>query len=171
METEQFWKLSLDKYTEQFHRSFLTLELFQFCCQEKLPKKLSLKLESTNRNIRVASRQTTKTDGVLCAVSVSFSRATEDIDFLTLEFLAIDVIIGLPTVRKMRTHIDLEKDVVRMHIGDKRVTLDMGYDRLEPTEVTDGTDSEELTTDSDDGNTFSSSEEDAFVAVAVQNQE
>lgn len=58
-----------------------------------------------------------------------------------------------------------------MHIADKKVTLEMGCDRSDPTEVTDGNNRGESTTDYDNQNTSPSSGDNVFVEMAVQDRE
>lgn len=104
-------------------------------------------------------------------MTVSFPEATERIDFLSVDDLSFEVIIGLATLRKLHTHINLENDVVQINIGDKKGTLEVYYDHLSLTEVTICKACKEFTIEFHSGNISRSSEDDVFDVIAAQNQE
>lgn len=129
--------------------------------------KLAFKPEIATRNIRAANGQTTKTDGMLHAVPVTFLGETEYIDFLAVEDVLINMIIELPTQRKMKTHIYLEKDLVRMQIGNSEIMMGMSFDYRDGSDDGSGTDTKEFTSGSDENVRFSSNDDEGDVLVVL----
>ncbi len=95
----------------------------------KMVKKLHLRMQPTNRSIKVANCASEKHVGRLNEVPISIGELIVPMDFLVLEETAHDILIGLPTVIQLRARPGYYRMVLKIHYGGDSEMLNHEYER------------------------------------------
>ncbi len=111
-----------------------TMELFDSgaipnVMSHKMVKKIHLRMESTNRSIKVATCASEKCVGTLNEVPISMGELEVPMDFLVLEETPCDILIGLPTMIQLRARPDYYRMVLKIHYGGDSEKLNYEYER------------------------------------------
>ena len=93
-----------------------------------LAKKLKLDLEPTNRRIIVADGSSGSCQGVVSAIPVGFGDIVKRLDFMVVDSVPYDLIIGAPTLVKLCTRIDLYHQTVKLRHNGQSETLNLEYE-------------------------------------------
>ncbi len=95
----------------------------------KMVKKLHLRMQPTNRSIKVANCASEKCVGTLNEVPISMGDLVVPMDFLVLEDTPYDILIGLPTLIQLRARSDYYRMVLRIHYGGDSEILNYEFKR------------------------------------------
>ncbi len=95
----------------------------------KMVKKLHLRMQPTNRSIKVANCASENCMGTLDEVPISMGELAVPMDFLILEETPYDILIGLPTMIQLRARPDYYRMVLKIHYGGDSEILNYEYER------------------------------------------
>lgn len=106
---------------------------------------MAFTLEGTDLNIKVADEKTSKTTGVVTNVPLSFAGKSEFLEFLFVELIPVDMIIGSPTIEYLEALLNMGHNFVTITIYGAEVQLGFEYERTRQSEFRqDATDSEDF---------------------------
>ena len=111
----------------------------------KMMKKLHLRMQTTNRSIKVANSASEKCVGTLNAVLISLEELVVTIHFLVLEETPYDILIGSLTIIQLRARPDYYRMVFKIHYGEDSEISNHEYER-----ENGNTSGDEFTSDSAD---------------------
>ncbi len=111
----------------------------------KMVKKLHLRMQPSNRSIKVANCASEKCVGALNEVPISMGELIVHMDFLVLEETSYDILIGLPTMMQLRARSDYYRMVLKIYYAGDSEILNDEYER-----DNSNTSEDELTSDSAD---------------------
>ena len=101
--------------------------------------------------------------GILKDVPNTLWDATVHLDFLVVDGIPFDVIIGPPSLEDLQACLDLGKQLVKVTAGDKTVKINLDLDVATEDVARSGTDSEDFTSDSGANTESSTPDENEFV--------
>lgn len=121
-------------------------------------KRLLLSPEHTEKVVFVADGSRSLVKEKVAAISMSFARLEMEMDFVIMRNVPFDFIIGRPTLKCLGGVLDFKCEEVRLDYRGRQETLPMvsGYSRSQ--ELSDGTNSEDFTSDSDGEEPFEEDE-------------
>lgn len=112
-----------------------------------LAKKLDLAITSMKKKMTVADRTMEICHRVAKKITVTFGELKEKMDFLVFDEVSVGVLIGIPEMEKLKTHIDLGGQYVSSTIGTKSIRVGLKHDWTIDQEKNDESGVEEFTTD------------------------
>ena len=95
---------------------------------QKMVKKLHLRMQPTNRSIKVANCASEKCVGTLNEVPISLGELVVSMDFLVLEETPYDIGIGLPIMIQLRARPNYYRMVLKIHYGGDSEILNYEYE-------------------------------------------
>lgn len=125
----------------------------------RVVERLSLIPQATNKVLTVANGEKSGVKGKLQDVPVSFDGMTAGLDFVVLENLPFDIVIGRPTLKRLGGVLDFKAEEVRLDYREKIVKLPMISEYARPRDLGSGTDSEDFTSSSEATDVSSGGEE------------
>lgn len=115
---------------------FVTVRVYSFFAQDLLetvavPRLMSSRLstelkqttEATYHNIKVADEKKSTTRGIVRNFPLSFSGKAVSLEFLVVEKIPVDIIIGSPTLESLEARLDIGHNFETVNIDGSVVQL------------------------------------------------
>lgn len=124
-----------------------------------IARRLSLDLEQCTKTVTVTDGSTSSVEGKLSKVSVMLDLLVVKMDFVVMQNVPFDLVIGRPTLKRLIGVLNLRTKEVRLHYQSQQATLPTVSEYSCARDATGSTDSEDFTLDSDEQNDNKSVEE------------
>lgn len=111
-------------------------------------RKLSLKPEKISKVVTVAPGDKSSAIGKLSNVPLLFGNLQDEVDFIVLENIPFDIIIGRPTIKRLGGVLYFKAEEVRMNYQGHKAIIPMLCEFSKRLELVEETDSEDFTSDS-----------------------
>lgn len=115
----------------------------------KLVTKVSLKPEYTSKVVTVATGDKSGALGKLIGIPVLLDTVRVNVDFIVLQNIPFDLVIGRPTLKRLGAVLDFPAEVVQLSYKGKEARLPMISEYVQPRQLTGDTNSEDFTSESE----------------------
>lgn len=94
----------------------------------RLAKWRKLTPEAIDRNVKVADDKTSATRGIVRNFPLNFDKKSASLEFLVVEKMPVDIIIGSTTLEPLEARIDIGNNFVTVNIHGSEVLLGFEYE-------------------------------------------